>query len=121
MRRHSQARVEQPRWEGSPPSHLTCFFDPGSVRRAIRVALIVGPVLGLINHFELLAGGEFTVVRLFKIGLTFLVPFCVSTYSSATTMMARNTQHYDQVNGGERHGNERPIAEDRRVLPFDRG
>lgn len=67
------------------------FFCPESVRRAIRVALVVGPILGLINHFELLVGGEVTRVRLFKICLTFLVPFCVSSFSSATTMMARST------------------------------
>ena len=52
------------------------------------MALVVGPILGLINHFDLVAGGGLTGTRLFKICLTFLVPFCVSGYSSATTMMA---------------------------------
>ena len=76
---------------GRPRVFFSYFFGPESVRRAIRVALVVGPILGLINHFELLVGGEVTRVRLFKICLTFLVPFCVSSFSSATTMMARST------------------------------
>ena len=82
-------RPERSLGEGSSSLFLSCFFDSASVRRAIRVALFVGPILGLINHFDLFAGGELTRVRLFKIGLTFLVPFCVSSYSSATTMMAK--------------------------------
>lgn len=89
MRYCSRMREEEPRWDGLPPLFFSCSFDPGSVRRATGVAVIVGPILGLINHFDLLAGGEVTWVRLFKIGLTFLVPFCVSGYSSATAMMAK--------------------------------
>jgi hypothetical protein len=70
---------------------IAYFLCPDTVRRGIRVALVVGPILGLINHFDLLAGGELTRVRLLKISLTFLVPFCVSSFSSATTMMAGTT------------------------------
>lgn len=70
---------------------LACFLCAATVRRGIRVALVVGPILALINHFDLLAGGELTGVLLLKIGLTFVVPFCVSSFSSATTMMAGTT------------------------------
>jgi len=76
---------------GQSASLLGCFFHPATVAKAVKVALIVGPILGLINHFDLLADGRLTGVRLFKIGLTFLVPFCVSGYSSATTMRAEHS------------------------------
>ena len=71
---------------------LSCFFVRQTVRRAVRVALVVGPILGLINHFDLCLGAEITTVRLAKISLTFLVPFCVSGYSSTTTMMAGSAE-----------------------------
>ena len=77
----------------APTSFWGCFFCPATAGKAIRVALVVGPILGLINHFDLLAGGGLTGIRLFKICLTFLVPFCVSGYSSATTLMAEHAAH----------------------------
>ena len=56
---------------------------PSTINRAVRVALIITPILTVINHFqeirELRLGGEFWL----QVGLTFLVPFCVSTFSSA--------------------------------------
>jgi len=67
---------------------IRCSFHARTVRKAVRVALVVGPVLGIINHFDLFLGAEVTVLRLSKIAVTFLVPFCVSAYSSATTMIA---------------------------------
>ena len=63
------------------------FFDKRSVRRALKVALVVGPVLAFINHFDLCLGSDITTERIVKIVVTFIVPFCVSGYSSATTMM----------------------------------
>ena len=63
------------------------FFDRRSIGRALKVALVVGPVLALINHFDLWLGSDITTERIVKIVVTFIVPFCVSGYSSATTMM----------------------------------
>lgn len=59
-----------------------------TVLRAIRVSLVVGPILGFINHFDILLGGDVTPVRLVKISLTFLVPFSVSAYSTVSALMA---------------------------------
>lgn len=70
---------------------LSCFFSVSTVKRAVRVALVVGPILGFINHFDLFLGAECTLMRAVKIAVTFLVPFFVSAYSSATTMMAENS------------------------------
>ncbi|GAB4259915.1 MAG: hypothetical protein Kow0092_08430 [Deferrisomatales bacterium] len=71
-----------------PPSLWSCFCHPATLAKGAKVALVVGPVLGLINHFDLLVDGDVTGSRLFQMGLTFLVPFCVSGYASATTMRA---------------------------------
>jgi hypothetical protein len=50
--------------------------------RAIRVALIVGTMLMVINQADVLLGGHLTALVVAKVGLTYLVPFSVSTYSA---------------------------------------
>ena len=48
--------------------------------RGIVVAAIVGPLLTLINQWEAISGQ--TPLVIWKIVLTFIVPFCVSYISS---------------------------------------
>jgi hypothetical protein len=50
--------------------------------RAITVALIVGTILMVINQTDVVLSGHITALVLAKIGLTYLVPFSVSTYSA---------------------------------------
>jgi hypothetical protein len=54
--------------------------DPKVAGLALRVALVVGTILNLINHFDLLLGAPLTPVTLVQIGLTYVVPYCVSTH-----------------------------------------
>ena len=56
------------------------------VRRAIMYAVIVGPILILINHGDALLRGDVTVVRVAKMSLTVMVPYLVSTFSSCAAM-----------------------------------
>ena len=50
--------------------------------RAIRVALVVGIALFLINQLDVVLSGGLTGLVASKIALTFLVPYSVSTYSA---------------------------------------
>ena len=50
--------------------------------RALRVALLVGLVLFAINQLDVVLRGGLTWAVGAKIGLTFLVPYAVSTYSA---------------------------------------
>lgn len=50
--------------------------------RAIRVALVVGIALFLINQLDVVLSGGLTAVVAAKIALTFAVPYSVSTYSA---------------------------------------
>ncbi len=59
------------------------FFRKDTVWRAIRVAVIVAPILIIINHHDQLLEMNITPRLVFKCVLTFLVPYCVSAYSSA--------------------------------------
>ena len=50
--------------------------------RAIAVALVVGTILVIINQADVLLSGHLTPLVVAKIGLTYAVPFSVSTYSA---------------------------------------
>lgn len=63
------------------------WFRRETVRRALKVAGIVGPILTVINQYDLLLNLEFPPQLCFKIILTFLVPYSVSSYSSARAYM----------------------------------
>jgi hypothetical protein len=65
------------------------FFRRETILRAIKVALVVGPILIIINHHDSLLQFEFSHRLYFKFMLTFLVPFCVSAYSSAQAYSAQ--------------------------------
>lgn len=51
------------------------------VRSALKVSLVVGTVLNLINNGEALWGHH--SVNLWQMALNFIVPYCVSSYSAA--------------------------------------
>ena len=67
-------------------SALELAFEGGVVRRALRIALIVGAILIAINHGDALLAGDVDGRRLLKIALTVLVPYCVSTVSSVAAI-----------------------------------
>jgi len=54
---------------------------------AVKVAIIVGVILNLINQGDLILGGNFAGVHWTKFCLTFCVPFCVSVYSATQAKM----------------------------------
>lgn len=60
------------------------------MRRAAKIALVVGVVLAAINHGDRVIGGTVDSGILFKILLTFCVPYCVSTYSSVLAIRERS-------------------------------
>jgi hypothetical protein len=64
-----------------------------SVRqRALKVAAVVGPILTVINQGDVLLAGPYTAKTWLKIVLTFIVPYCVSTFASvqATRQLERD-------------------------------
>jgi predicted ABC-type sugar transport system permease subunit len=54
--------------------------DPQVAGLALRVALVVGTLLNLINHFDVFLGVPPSGGTLVQIGLTYIVPYCVSTH-----------------------------------------
>ena len=66
------------------------FFDIAMSRQvvgtALKVALLVGTVLALINHGDAIISLSLSGEHLLKILLTYLVPYGVSTYSSVRAL-----------------------------------
>jgi len=63
-------------------------LQPAVVRRALRTAAVVAPILIAINQGDALLRGEIDAARAFKIALTVLVPYGVSTSSSVASLRA---------------------------------
>jgi hypothetical protein len=61
--------------------------SPQVVKLALRMSLVVGSVLNLINQGDAVFGGG--TVDTFKLGLTYLVPYCVATYSATSITLQR--------------------------------
>ena len=57
--------------------------------RALKTGLLVGTILVLINHGDALLAGNLDRGRLLRMGLTFMVPYLVSTSSSVGALRSR--------------------------------
>ena len=77
--------------EAEPSSFLALALSPRVVRRALLYALVVGAVLIAINHGDALLAGQVGAARLWKMGLTVLVPYTVSTLSSVGALRSVGT------------------------------
>ena len=61
-------------------SKLARCLAPATVKMALRVSLVIGSVLNLLNHFDLFMGTPLTATVCTQIVLTYVVPYCVSTH-----------------------------------------
>jgi len=64
-----------------------CAVSDGVPRRSLYVALIVGTVLNLINQGDALIGPG--TIDWLKVGLTYCVPYVVSTYGAVAVQLAQ--------------------------------
>ena len=62
--------------------HLSLALDPGIVKRGLGFSVVVGSILVLINHGDRLNPEEFGTIPIYKVCLTYLVPYVVSSLSS---------------------------------------
>jgi hypothetical protein len=79
---------------GGEQTSLKCsrcaLRHPPLLRKALATALVVGTILTLINQGNLLLAGSLTPDLVWKIPLTYVVPFAVSSYSAlAISRVAR--------------------------------
>ncbi len=63
--------------------------SPIIVGRSLRVALVVGTLLTLINQGDVLLEGAISVEVIAKILLTYCVPYAVSTYAGVGALLEK--------------------------------
>ena len=80
----ADAPITSERRSSGPPTWSKWHEIPGVVgyppylRKTVRIALIVGSVLFLINHLDEVVRGQATFTVWLKGAATYLVPFCVA-------------------------------------------
>lgn len=57
------------------------------IYRSLKVSLLVGSILVLINQLDVFLSGQLALSNYIQMLLTYCVPYCVSTYASVDTMM----------------------------------
>ena len=70
------------------PTVFQLATRPAVVKSAIAVAIVVGMILNLINQGDAIFGDKPVVV--WKLLLTFCVPYCVSTYGSVMALRSQS-------------------------------
>jgi hypothetical protein len=68
---------------------LAIAFEVSVRKRAIKVAMLVGSILAVINHGDALLSGDTSAIVWIKIVLTFVVPYCVATFASVQAIRQR--------------------------------
>ncbi len=73
-------------------AYLDYVLERDTVIRSIKTALVVGTVLGLINHYPAILAWSVPPQELFQIVLTYLVPFSVATYGQVMGKSQRDRE-----------------------------
>lgn len=68
------------------------FVRKETTLRALKVAIVVAPILIVINHFDAIISGNFSSYFYSKCLLTFFVPYTVSAFSSAMAYSQSDTR-----------------------------
>jgi len=77
--------------DGPSVKCLACALRHGPMLgRSTAIALVVGTVLVAINQGDVLLGGRFTSAMIWKVPLTYAVPFLVATWSALVTSRVRS-------------------------------
>ncbi len=69
------------------PSIFHCATRPSVIKSSLAVAVFVGIILNLINQGDAIFGDKPLI--LWKLLLTFCVPYCVSTYGAVMALRSK--------------------------------
>ena len=69
---------------------LPIFFSKPVVFRAVKVAILVGVILALINHGELILSGNITTECWVKMLITCFVPYTVSSVTATMNILEQS-------------------------------
>ena len=66
-------------------------FGDGTPRKALATALVVGTILTAINHGDTILLEQYPPI--IKVLLTYIVPYCVTTWGAVTGKLAQAKRH----------------------------
>jgi hypothetical protein len=73
----------------SIPIFAKCLVDKEMMPTAIKVSLVVGSLLLMINHGIALIKGEMNRDRVLSACLTYLVPYCVNIHGQCVSRQTK--------------------------------
>jgi len=84
---------------------LKIAFHPATMRNAIKYALVVGPILVMINHGDAILHHQLNHMIIMKMILTMLVPYLVATFASTGVIFKMRRGHLDHLRCPEEESN----------------
>jgi len=77
-----------PTWS-TPAEGARLWFAKDTLRKTLKIAVIVGTLLSIINQASVIAGGDATAATWTRVALNYVVPFCVSSIGFLTATRVR--------------------------------
>jgi hypothetical protein len=84
----AHAQHTEPEYAQAMTTWITLARRRDIVKRSLKVAVIVGTILIMINYGDRLVRGSIGGPDLIKMMLTYCVPYCVSTYAAVSAILA---------------------------------
>lgn len=85
-------RAPVPAWS-TPLEACRLILRGVTFATGVRVALVVGTILSVVNQGSVIVGGHATVVSWFRVGVNYLVPFLVSSIGYLAPFRVRPRDH----------------------------
>lgn len=73
---------------------LSCLVEPQMATSGVKVALVIGSLLMMINHGSAIISGQMTQARWFSALLTYLVPYLVNIHGQYTSQSKRSISDF---------------------------
>ena len=89
--------VENTNKQGDKRSIISYCLERATLLFSIKMALIVGTILALINHGQAMVTGHFTFDQLVPLLITYCVPFIVSMYSQVQGKRERDRLYAEVI------------------------
>jgi Ca2+/Na+ antiporter len=87
-------------------SIISYCLERATLLFAIKLALVVGTILALINHGQVIISGHLTFDQLLPMLITYCVPFSVSMYSQVQGKRERDRLYAEAISATEQFDTE---------------
>jgi hypothetical protein len=85
-------RAPVPAWS-TPVDACHLILKGVTFATGVRVALVVGTILSVVNQGSVIVGGDATVVSWVRVGVNYVVPFLVSSIGYLAPFRVRRRDH----------------------------